>query len=42
MEFSNRVQDELADKTAAEICKKRDARERIVVAIVTRAYKVAC
>jgi hypothetical protein len=41
MEFSNRVQDELADRAAAEICKKRDAGERVVVAVVARAYKVA-
>jgi Tc5 transposase DNA-binding domain len=41
MEFSNRVQDELADMAAAEIYEKRDAGERVVVAVVARAYGVA-
>jgi hypothetical protein len=41
MEISNRIQDELADRAAAEICEKGDAGERVVVAVVARAYGVA-
>jgi Tc5 transposase DNA-binding domain len=40
MEFSNRVLDELAERAAAEIWEKRDAGERVVVAVVARAYGV--
>jgi Tc5 transposase DNA-binding domain len=37
----NRVQDELTNRAAVEIYEKRDARERVVVAIIARAYRVA-
>jgi Tc5 transposase DNA-binding domain len=40
MEFSNRVLDELAERPAAEIWEKRDAGERVVVAVVAHAYGV--
>jgi tagatose-1,6-bisphosphate aldolase len=40
MEFSNRVLDELAERAAAEIWEKRDAGERVVVAVVAHAYGV--
>jgi Tc5 transposase DNA-binding domain len=41
MEISNRIQNELADRAAAEICEKRDAGERVVVAVIARAYSIA-
>jgi hypothetical protein len=42
MEFSNRVLDELVERAAAEIWEKRDARERVVVAVVACVYRVDC
>jgi hypothetical protein len=40
MKFSNRVLDELVERAAAEIWGKRDARERVVITIIARAYGV--
>jgi Tc5 transposase DNA-binding domain len=38
MDFSNRVLDELAERAAAEVRERRDAGERVVVAVVARAH----
>jgi hypothetical protein len=38
MEFSNSDKDELADRAAAEVRKRRDAGEHVVVAVVARAH----